>query len=417
MQSSREAVGEFELRAAAVVVTLRRHRPQHDLMRAQLADRAARRRRPSTMISGVPAHVDGRMLGIAEDAGAQHRQPRPDVALHRGHPQLGPDLARPRDPHPPRPVVAVVRRATATGCRRRASRASTRSATLRQILATGHDYSWFVLTQSIIEKEFALSGSEQNPDITGKDLKLARSQSRLAKGAPGPVEAFKRARRRLRRAPTTCAELVAGMNELARGAAARPRRTSSAQIVARDREVDNAFTKDAQLMAIHNAPPLPRRQAHPRRQAAPAARPDARPADRGPAEHPAPARRSAASRPTSTRRCMRRRRLAVPRPVRRGRGRRVRRRRRARLQRARGHVPRRLHLLRPRRGPRARARARQRLSVIVFLAVAPLPAPSLTVAVRTSLNFLPFLTLAMRARPFLDSVTFTFTVLPGLIFL
>ena len=61
---------------------------------------------------------------------------------------------------------------------------------MKQILAAGHDYSWFVLTQSMIEKEFALSGSEQNPDITGKDLKFL-AKTRLAKGAPGPVEAFK----------------------------------------------------------------------------------------------------------------------------------------------------------------------------------------------------------------------------------
>ena len=37
-------------------------------------------------------------------------QPRPDVALRRGHAELGPDLARPRHPHPARPVLAVVRR-------------------------------------------------------------------------------------------------------------------------------------------------------------------------------------------------------------------------------------------------------------------------------------------------------------------
>ncbi len=62
-------------------------------------------------------------------------------------------------------------------------------ATLRHILGTGHDHTWFVLTQSIIEKEFALSGSEQNPDLTGKDMKLLLG--RVKKGAPGPVEAFK----------------------------------------------------------------------------------------------------------------------------------------------------------------------------------------------------------------------------------
>jgi predicted oxidoreductase len=122
--------------------------------------------------------------------------------------------------------------------------------TLRRILATGYDYSWFVLNETIIAKEFALSGSEQNPDVTGKDLMLA-VRSRLAKGAPPPVEAFKRngvdfvVRDNLR-------DLVAGMNEIARGPQLDLGKLER-QLVARDREVANAFTKDAQLMAIANA--------------------------------------------------------------------------------------------------------------------------------------------------------------------
>jgi uncharacterized protein len=51
-------------------------------------------------------------------------------------------------------------------------------------MGTGYDYSCFVLTQKIIEKEFALSGSEQNPDLTGKDLRLLLS--RVKAGAPAP---------------------------------------------------------------------------------------------------------------------------------------------------------------------------------------------------------------------------------------
>ena len=61
--------------------------------------------------------------------------------------------------------------------------------TLREILSTGYDYSWFVLTQTIIEKEFTLSGSEQNPDITGKDLE-ATVRSRLLPEVPAPIQAF-----------------------------------------------------------------------------------------------------------------------------------------------------------------------------------------------------------------------------------
>jgi predicted oxidoreductase len=122
--------------------------------------------------------------------------------------------------------------------------------TMRRILSTGHDYSWFVLNQTIIEKEFALSGSEQNPDITGKDLKLTL-RSRVAKGAPGPVEAFKQHGVDFVVADSLT-ELVDGMNDIARG----PKLDAAAlerQIVARDREVANPYTKDAQISAISNA--------------------------------------------------------------------------------------------------------------------------------------------------------------------
>jgi predicted oxidoreductase len=122
--------------------------------------------------------------------------------------------------------------------------------TLARILSTGYDYSWFVLNESIVAREFALSGSEQNPDVTGKDLKLLL-RSRLASGPPDPVAAFKRfgvdfvVRRDL-------AALVAGMNELARGPRLELARVEQ-QILARDREVANRFCKDAQLMAVANA--------------------------------------------------------------------------------------------------------------------------------------------------------------------
>ena len=121
---------------------------------------------------------------------------------------------------------------------------------MKAILATGYDYSWFVLTQTIIEKEFALSGSEQNPDVTGKDLKLTL-KSRVAKGAPGPVEAFKQhgvdfvVAENLR-------ELVDGMNKIARGPQLDYADLEK-QIVERDREVGNKYSKDMQLMAILNA--------------------------------------------------------------------------------------------------------------------------------------------------------------------
>jgi predicted oxidoreductase len=106
-----------------------------------------------------------------------------------------------------------------------------------------------VLTQKIIEKEFALSGSEQNPDLTGKDIRL--TLSRVRPGAPAPVEAFKQ------HGPDfvvadTLPELVKGMNELT-GEPLIDLADLERQIVARDREIANPFTKDLQVMAIRNA--------------------------------------------------------------------------------------------------------------------------------------------------------------------
>ena len=250
VSSSREVVGEFELRAPAVVVTSGGIGHNHDLIRENWpVDRLGPA--PAHMISGVPAHVDGRMLGITEDAGGADRQPRPDVALHRGHPQLGPDLARPRDPDHPRARRRCGSTRPASGCAAPNFPGFDSLGTLREILATGHDYSWFVLTQTIIEKEFALSGSEQNPDITGKDLGFL-VKSRLAKGAPGPVEAFKEHGEDFVVADNL-ADLVAGMNRALPRPAARPRRRSSGRSSPATARSSNGFSKDLQLMAIANA--------------------------------------------------------------------------------------------------------------------------------------------------------------------
>jgi predicted oxidoreductase len=121
--------------------------------------------------------------------------------------------------------------------------------TLGAIRESGYDYSWFVLTEKIIEKEFALSGSEQNPDLTGKDIRL--TLSRVRPGAPAPVEAFKQRGADFVVA-RTLPELVAGMNKLT-GEALIDLADLERQIVARDREIDNPFTKDLQVMAIRNA--------------------------------------------------------------------------------------------------------------------------------------------------------------------
>ena len=66
--SSRESVGEFEFRAQAVVVASGGIGGNHDLVRQNWPKRMGRV--PDQLLSGVPAHVDGRMIGISETAGA-----------------------------------------------------------------------------------------------------------------------------------------------------------------------------------------------------------------------------------------------------------------------------------------------------------------------------------------------------------
>jgi predicted oxidoreductase len=121
--------------------------------------------------------------------------------------------------------------------------------TLNAIRKTGADYSWFILTKAIIKKEFALSGSEQNPDLTNKNIPLLLK--RLGKNPPGPVQAFMDkgedfiVRDRLE-------DLVEAMNTLS-GEGRLSLEHLRGQIEARDREIGNPFSKDAQVTAIRGA--------------------------------------------------------------------------------------------------------------------------------------------------------------------
>jgi predicted oxidoreductase len=201
------------------------------------------------MIAGVPAHVDGRMLQISEAAGARlvnrDRMWHYTEGIHNWNP-VWPDHAIRIIPGPSSIWL------DALGNRMEGPYwpGFDTLGTLARILSTGYDYSWFVLNESIIAREFALSGSEQNPDVTGKDLKLAL-RSRIASGAPGPVEAFKRRGVDFVVRPDL-ASLVAGMNQLSRGPELELGHVER-QILDRDRQVANPFCKDGQLMAIANA--------------------------------------------------------------------------------------------------------------------------------------------------------------------
>ncbi|MFI7385043.1 FAD-binding dehydrogenase [Streptomyces sp. NPDC049813] len=245
--SSRESAGDFELRAQAVVVTSGGIGGNHDLVRENWpAERMGRP--PASMVTGVPAYVDGRMLGIAEGAGAS--------LVNRDRMWHYTEGLKNWDPVWPGHGIRIIPGPSslwldATGRRLPAPLFPGHDtlATLKHITATGYDHTWFVLTRAIVEKEFALSGSEQNPDITGKDLRLVLQ--RVKKGAPGPVQAFLDhgedfvVRRTLK-------DLVAGMNALTPGTPV-DHDLVEREITARDREAEHGYGKDLQMMAVRNA--------------------------------------------------------------------------------------------------------------------------------------------------------------------
>ncbi len=246
--SSRAEVGAFEHRAPAVLVSSGGIGHNHEMIRANWPV-ARLGPAPAHMIPGVPAHVDGRMLRISQEAGAnivnRDRMWHYVEGIHNWDP-IWPDHAIRIIPGPSSLWL------DATGRRLAPPNfpGFDTLRTLREILATGHDYSWFVLTQTIIEKEFTLSGSEQNPDITGKDVRLVLRE-RISGGATGPVEAFKRHGSDFVVA-YGLRELVDGMNAIARGPALDHDQVER-EVVARDREVHNRYSKDMQMMAIRNA--------------------------------------------------------------------------------------------------------------------------------------------------------------------
>jgi predicted oxidoreductase len=243
--SNREAIADFELRAPAVVVASGGIGGNHDLVRAAWPERLGTP--PEFMLSGVPAHVDGRMLGIAEAAGAhlingdrmwhytegiQNWDPiwqQHGIRILPGPSSLWLDARGERLPAPLFPGFDTL-------------------GTLEHLRRVGSDYSWFILTQKIIEKEFALSGSEQNPDLTGKDFGLLAK--RVGPGAPGPVEAFKEKGADFVVADTLD-ELLAGMQRLSEV----PLDTElvTRHVRERDRQLDNPFGKDLQLAAVRGA--------------------------------------------------------------------------------------------------------------------------------------------------------------------
>ncbi len=244
--SSRLALGTFELKAQAVIVTSGGIGGNHELVRRNWPQRLGPP--PQHLISGVPDHVDGRMLEVVAQQGGHIINPdrmwhypegihnyapiwsQHAIRILSGPSPLWLDARGQRLPIPLFPGFDTL-------------------GALQQITTSGYDYSWFLLNQRIIEREFALSGSEQNPDLTGKSI--PKVLSRVLPGAPGPIAAFqKRGVDFITK--STLPELVSAMNELS-GEALIDAAKLEQVIVARDRQVENRFSKDAQVTAIRGA--------------------------------------------------------------------------------------------------------------------------------------------------------------------
>ncbi|GAA2612606.1 FAD-binding dehydrogenase [Actinomadura fulvescens] len=249
--SNRDAIGEFTLSAQAVIITSGGIGGDHDVVRRYWPRRLGTP--PANMVTGVPAYVDGRMLDISAEAGVRlvNRDrmwhyteglrnwdpvwPGHGIRIIPGPSSMWFDALGRRLPDPCLPGYDTL-------------------ATLKYLRTTPdiaeYDHSWFVLTQRIIEKEFALSGSEQNPDLTSGDRK-AVLRERLTKGAPGPVEAFQRHGADFVVADNLD-ELVGKMNAL-NGDPLLDAASLRRQIQARDSQVVNPFSKDSQIQGIRNA--------------------------------------------------------------------------------------------------------------------------------------------------------------------
>ncbi|MGR6429334.1 FAD-binding dehydrogenase [Rhizobium sp. PAMB 3174] len=246
-RSSRETTGAFEIRAHAVVVASGGIGGNHDLVRkAWPVDRLGAP--PSTMVSGVPQHVDGRMLAISEAAGG--RVINGDRMWHYT------EGIRNWDPIWPNHGIRILPGPSSFWCDADGNRYGAPAmpgfdtlSTLKAICSRGHGHSWFILTKAIIKKEFALSGSEQNPDLTGKNIRLLLK--RLGKEPPGPVQSFMDKGEDFA-VRETLDDLVEAMNAIA-GDSRLDASHIRSQIEARDREIDNAFSKDAQVTAIRGA--------------------------------------------------------------------------------------------------------------------------------------------------------------------
>ncbi len=245
--SSRVVVGSFNYKSQAVLVTsggiggnpalVRKNWPTSRLGPA-----------PEFMVSGVPAHVDGLFQQVTAQAGA--RIINPDRMWHytegiRNWNPIWPGhgiriLAGPSslwlDPTGARLPFPNVPSSDTLG-------------TLMHITTRNLPYTWLLLNRAIIKKEFALSGSEQNPDLTGKSILM--TLKRVFAGVQTPVQSFldKGADFVVRE---NLQDLVSGMNSLIGNSLVNYAAVERA-VCDRDLQLQNRAGKDPQLAIVRES--------------------------------------------------------------------------------------------------------------------------------------------------------------------
>lgn len=245
--SSREIIDTFAYDVDDLVISTGGIGANHDMIKKNWPKRLGPP--PNYMIQGVPDSTDGKMIELTETLGVnivnKDRMWHYTEGIHNYSPIWT------------NHGIRIIPGPSSIWLDAKGSRMSTPDFpgfdtlhSLETITKTGYDYSWFVLTEDIIKKEFALSGSEQNPDITNKDIKLLIKE-RLKSNVTGPVNAFLEKGEDFVVADNL-ETLVERMNQLTKEDLLDYHQIK-AEIESRDLQINNKFMKDPQVASIHNA--------------------------------------------------------------------------------------------------------------------------------------------------------------------
>ncbi|KAK3191373.1 hypothetical protein K4F52_002584 [Lecanicillium sp. MT-2017a] len=252
IKSSRNVVDSFEIYGSSVLVSSGGIGGNVEAVKKVWPVDRLGPKVPEHFVVGVPAHVDGRMIDIAGSAGAN--------LINRDRMWHYTEGLKNWNPIWPGHGIRVLPAPSSIWLDATGKRlppflypGSDTLATLEHICHTGYDYSWFILDQSIIAREFALSGSEQNPDITGKNIWQLLGRIFNKKGTV-PVQNFQKHGQDFV-VRDTLEELVKGMNELAkeRNGPELDFEAIKDVVETRDSQMDNPYSKDSQIMLINNA--------------------------------------------------------------------------------------------------------------------------------------------------------------------